>query len=401
MEEKVMVSVILPVYNTKDYLVECLESIVNQTIKNIEIICVDDGSTDGSLEVLEEYAGQDSRIIVVTQENKGGGAARNRGLEIARGEYLFFPDSDDYYKLSLLEEALACARKNSADIVIFRAQSINMTTGKLLNLDWAFKSWNFPSDIFSFRDAPDFIFTSFSIAPWTRLYKRSLIEDSNICFQPLLRTNDLFFTCCSLIAAQRIALLDSSLVFYRVGCNKNCQATNHLSPFDFYRALSALKAWLEKGDFYTEVGKSYFNFAMRTCIYNLDSLKEAQAFCAVFEYLRSKGFRELGFDEFSEEDVIDRNSYNRYIEISQTPLKEYLFNHWKAELKRATTMTVPKEPASRTELIKKKVRGFRACLRDHGAGYTFRRMIEHFGIPMNAEIPRKRGKTKRRQTHAK
>ena len=90
MEEKVIVSVILPVYNTKDYLVECLESIVNQTIKNIEIICVDDGSTDGSLEVLEEYAGQDSRIIVVTQENKGGGAARNKGLEIARGEYLFF-----------------------------------------------------------------------------------------------------------------------------------------------------------------------------------------------------------------------------------------------------------------------------------------------------------------------
>ena len=86
----IKVSVILPVYNTEKYLPECLDSIINQSLRDIEIICVDDGSTDSSLQILKEYAEKDKRIVVLEQNNSGAGIARNKGMEVAKGKYLSF-----------------------------------------------------------------------------------------------------------------------------------------------------------------------------------------------------------------------------------------------------------------------------------------------------------------------
>ena len=97
------VSVILPVYNAGKYLHQCMDSIVNQTLKDIEIICVDDGSSDNSLEILRQYAEKDERVKVIAQANGGAGAARNNGLRAATGEYLSFLDSDDFFELDMLE----------------------------------------------------------------------------------------------------------------------------------------------------------------------------------------------------------------------------------------------------------------------------------------------------------
>ncbi|MBQ2886923.1 MAG: glycosyltransferase, partial [Alphaproteobacteria bacterium] len=90
-----MISVIMPVYNTASFLRKSIESVLNQTFINFELICVNDGSTDNSLDILNEYASRDSRIIIINQENMGLSCARNSGLEVARGEYIAFIDSDD------------------------------------------------------------------------------------------------------------------------------------------------------------------------------------------------------------------------------------------------------------------------------------------------------------------
>ncbi len=113
------VSVIIPVYNTEKYLKECLDSVINQTFNDIEIICINDGSTDGSLNILTEYATIDSRIIVITQENKGVSEARNNGMEKAGGEYIMFLDSDDYLYKQACEIAYNSATSNNADVGIF------------------------------------------------------------------------------------------------------------------------------------------------------------------------------------------------------------------------------------------------------------------------------------------
>ena len=97
-----LISIVVPVYNTEKYLPKCLDSLLGQTYKNLEIICINDGSTDGSLQILEDYAKQDNRIIVLSQENAKQGAARNRGLDIAKGEYVTFVDSDDWIEKSYI-----------------------------------------------------------------------------------------------------------------------------------------------------------------------------------------------------------------------------------------------------------------------------------------------------------
>lgn len=104
--EQALISVIVPVYNVEKYLPECVESIISQTYDNLEVILIDDGSTDRSGKICDEFAEKDSRIVVIHQKNSGVSAARNRGLDLCRGEYISFVDSDDYYCTDLMESAM-------------------------------------------------------------------------------------------------------------------------------------------------------------------------------------------------------------------------------------------------------------------------------------------------------
>ena len=114
----VKVSVVIPVYNVENYLRESLDCVVNQTLRDIEIICVDDGSKDSSLEILQEYAQKDSRVKILTQQNQFAGVARNNGLKIATGEYIIFLDSDDIFDLQMLEKMYYRAVETSADVTV-------------------------------------------------------------------------------------------------------------------------------------------------------------------------------------------------------------------------------------------------------------------------------------------
>ena len=118
------ISVIVPIYNVEPYLGECLDSLCGQTLRNIEIIGVDDGSTDGSGALLDEYAAKDKRIIAVHQKNAGVSAARNAGMRLARGEYLAFVDGDDWRERTAYEDILQKLQGRRPDIVIFRHTSI-------------------------------------------------------------------------------------------------------------------------------------------------------------------------------------------------------------------------------------------------------------------------------------
>ena len=123
------VSVIIPVYNAEKYLRECLDSVVHQTLRDIEIICVDDGSTDNSPAILQEYAHQDKRFVILTQSHSGAGAARNWGLHWARGKYLSIIDADDMFKPEFLQRLYQRAEETNADITFCNHCSLNMNTG--------------------------------------------------------------------------------------------------------------------------------------------------------------------------------------------------------------------------------------------------------------------------------
>ena len=116
--EKDKISVIIPVYNTELYLRRCLESVINQTYTNLQIIIIDDGSTDNSLKICTEYAQNDNRLIVYSQNNSGVSAARNKGLDMATGDYIAFVDSDDFIENDMFAKLLNTMVNNEADIIV-------------------------------------------------------------------------------------------------------------------------------------------------------------------------------------------------------------------------------------------------------------------------------------------
>lgn len=134
------VSIIMPVYNAERYLKETLDSVVRQSFQKLEIILVDDGSTDSSLTILKDYEIADSRVHVFHQSNKGAGAARNLGMRHATGKYLLFLDCDDLFELDMVEKMYVTAEEREVDVLVCRSDHFDDTSGTSENCPWTIKS---------------------------------------------------------------------------------------------------------------------------------------------------------------------------------------------------------------------------------------------------------------------
>ena len=195
---KILVSVIVPVYNVKEYLEQCLDTIINQTLKDIEIILVNDGSTDGSDEICNKYVALDSRVVLINQQNAGLAAARQAGLNVARGEYVGFVDSDDWLELSMYEEMYEKAKEHGADIVfcnVYRDESkkeqIYFAPGFYNRAEM--EKTIFPRVLASFDEGKSE--STLRWCNWLRIYRKALIDEHGIKFDPRFRRcQDLPFT---------------------------------------------------------------------------------------------------------------------------------------------------------------------------------------------------------------
>ena len=290
-----IVSVIIPVYNAAKYLYQCLNSLKDQTLKNIEIICVDDGSTDGSLNILKQYADTDKPFVILKQKKFAAAVARNNGIKIAKGKYIIFLDSDDYFEQDLIEASVKQAEKFNADMVIFKTDAFDNISGKISFLNDKISSLKkYQYKTFCYKDIPEDILNSFLIAPWNKLYRKSFLDKYGFQFQNVKRTNDLLFTSQTLVTAERIVLLDKVLVHYRVGQTKNLQSGNSKTPLDFYKALYELKKYLDQTCLYKDVYKSYLKMVLDVVFYNLNSINSDEKFEELMQFLKQKGFKNLG-----------------------------------------------------------------------------------------------------------
>ena len=287
------VSVIIPVYNTAEFLHQSLDSIVNQTLQNIEIICVDDGSTDKSMDILSEYAANDSRITILTQQNKGGGAARNTGMKVARGEYLAFFDSDDFFDLTLLEKSSAKADTTNADIVLFGAKSYDNETHQYSPLPWVFRIDLLPhSDPFSPADLPDSIFQIASVTPWSKIFRRSFIEKNKLAFQELNNSNDHFFSISAFSVAERISWIIGDFVTYRVNLKHSTQGKKNSYPLDFYKAYLASRYFLLSHNLYYKFESSFLQYVAGDMTQQFLSIE----LTSLPQYARLNMFTEFGLE---------------------------------------------------------------------------------------------------------
>lgn len=176
------VSVIIPIYNVEDYLPKCLDSIINQTYKNLEIILINDGSPDNCGVICDEYAKCDDRIIVVHQENQGVSVARNTGLDICSGDYIVFCDPDDYVELDMYEKLVSLAQINNVDVVVCARNDVE--DNEILPVDILDKYCGLQNR----QEAIENIFTThFSVGPCNKLFKKSLLitKDSISLYFPI------------------------------------------------------------------------------------------------------------------------------------------------------------------------------------------------------------------------
>ena len=247
-----LVSVVVPVHNGQRYLRQCLESLVTQTLTDIEILVVDDGSTDGTPGIIREYERLDPRLIGVLGPATGSaGSARNVGLDRAAGEFLAFIDGDDFADPGMLEALHRKAVAENADVVAAKFRTLDNISGVVSPADWGLRVDYLPgASSFAPAEVGDFLFASMNPAVWNKMFRTSFIREYGLRFQDLRRTNDAHFTYTALVSASRITYVDDYLLTYRVRNSESLQGSLHEDPLEFVQALRAIRSSLEeRGEF--------------------------------------------------------------------------------------------------------------------------------------------------------
>ena len=320
------VSIVIPIYNSDEYLEEALYSLRRQTMANYEVVMVDDGSTDGSLDIAEKFIARDSRFKLFQQEHEGAGAARNLGLSKATGNYIIFLDSDDYSHQEMLEKSLSKIQKYDADICIFQADGLDAGTGHLFKMPWICDTQLIPhEDPFSINDSPDNIFCFTTPAPWSKLFRTQFLRDKDLSFQNIRSSNDLSFSMTALAEADRIVTIEESLLTYRVNNPHSLQATQDKDPFIFFDALIQLRSNLANRGLYERAERAYINFALDICLYQLRNVQSTASFEELYSFLKDTGFDYLNLTDKTESDfyAYDSSNYAKMRFILRNPARSY------------------------------------------------------------------------------
>lgn len=282
------VSVIIPVYNAANFIRECLEGVLRQTLSDIEVICVDDGSTDASLEILREFEEKDGRVRVISQTNQYAGVARNNGLLDAKGEYIIFLDSDDLFEATMLEEAYSQASATNSDICVWGAKYYYETSGRYENAYVYLKEDLIPEEDYIIPAEYDRLFDFSSSAPWNKLFKREFLEaHRDIQFMDTKRFNDIYFVFCMLAQANKISVIRKSLVYYRQSDN-SLQASREESIEDCIISLRKVKDYLKNNSLYDVHKKSLLVYELLTEIYLLKDCHSEELKQMIYEYIQKE-----------------------------------------------------------------------------------------------------------------
>ena len=327
MKDNVQVSVIIPAHNAENNIKECLNSIVNQTLRDIEIICVNDGSTDATESIIRGFMKEDERISIINQPNLYAGVARNAGMTNCHGKYMIFWDADDIFELTALEELYRKIEEDQADICICDADQYDDGSGQILKKSYL-NMERIPEKLpFSINDNPQFIFNFTTDVPWNKLLRREFVQKHELQFQNLPRANDHYFVLLSLALAQRITVVDKHLIKYRVNNEESLTGNLSASPFCTYEALLAAKRALEELKILDneQIRKSFANRALNSITYSMEKQSDFAAFKAVFDKMKSEGFLELGIEEKEADYYYAAKVYEKYSTLISKPLEEFLF----------------------------------------------------------------------------
>lgn len=327
----IKVSIVIACYNEDHYIAQCLDSMIAQTLQEIEIIVVDDGSTDNSLSVIKQYAVKDQRIIVLQQQHKGAAQARNLGICYAHGKYISFFDADDFVAPDCYQIMYDNAERNGSDVSVVGSQSMDNETGDTQKLEYTLKKEYLPSvNPFSSEDIPAYIFLVFNGWAWDKLFLLSFIQREKIQFQDLRSTNDMLFVDKALLYANSICVQDTILITHRINKNNSTSSTRDLSWDCFYKALLALKNVLDERKCTDEIYLSYAMWAAEFIHWQL-STYHGSAFIKAYNLLHEGGLDKLDFLRVPKEhfDRAHKEWYEYCAYIHKYDIGHYLDELWR------------------------------------------------------------------------
>ena len=319
MRDLAQVSVIIPVYNIERHLRQCLDSVTGQTLTELEIICVDDGSTDGSHEILADYAQRDGRFQIITQPNTGPGVARNTGMDRATGEYLIFLDSDDWFEPDFLERMVAKAKETGADVTICRTVEFDTDTGAELPSEWMLKERYLPKETFAPEEMAEHIFQFTYGWPWDKLYRAEMVRRAGLFYPPLPNSEDLVFVFQSLTAASRISILPNVLVHHRANRMNSVSNSRHRDPEVPYEALALLRQALEERGIYRQYEPAFLNWAMEFLVWNVANMGDRKAQRQYFYKLKRTWLPAMRFDSHPRSYYENGFTYRKYLLAQYAP----------------------------------------------------------------------------------
>jgi len=268
------VSVILPVYNVGKYLRQSLDSLINQTLKEIEIICVDDGSTDESYDILEEYKNKDSRIKVIHKENKGTGAARNDGLRLVTGECIGFVDPDDWVKPNMFERLYGLIKEKNLDIAMCMPDGYDEKNA--INAPFPyFVDANFENIIddrvFNWRDLSPF---QYPMCVWNKLYTKELFDKNNIDFAEGLDFEDHKVIFGTLLTAERMFFIREKLYVYRFNREGSVLTDNNRRLIDHIKIFDIVENLMKETNTYNVLRNDFLTYKIHNILYYYSMIKD-------------------------------------------------------------------------------------------------------------------------------
>lgn len=260
MDDTLLFSIIIPVYNVKQYLHDCLNSVLNQTFLNYEVICINDGSTDGSSLILDEYAAKYSNVSIINQENKGLSAARNAGIRAAKGDYIFFLDSDDWIEPNTLK--ILAEKQKGEDLLCFNGRryfedgtteppDAGIVEDRLTGWEY-YNKYALVSRKFHF------------VCTVLRLYRREYLLKNNLLFEEGIYHEDNLFTPLACYYAKSVKVIPDILYVYRIREGSITQTANVQRLFDMITVANKLSDFfiplsgIDKRTVYREIAGEYF-----------------------------------------------------------------------------------------------------------------------------------------------
>lgn len=323
-KDSIKVTVVMPIYNAYEFLRLAIESVVSQTLSEIEIICIDDGSTDHSVEIVKEYQRTDGRIRIIAENNAGPALARNNGIKRARGEYIAFFDADDFYEPTFLEALYTIAERDNLDIAISRYDIYNNRRQRFEEvIEDDYRKIYKPGVVTGKNEHPDTILMSTVGSAWNKLFRTSFIIDKGITFLPDVKMyEDVYFTVTAMSLAERIEKIDAVLMHHRIHSEQSRAKTFGKYYSQVPVVYSKIKEFLMQKGMYVPLKTSYVNLTASRCykIFNLLAKDSKEKFFNLLhnDYAETLGWEGVGSDVVESAEVrafisdVALMNYDRY-----------------------------------------------------------------------------------------